>query len=70
MTHADFLAKLGGGTEIAKWLTAETRSNVDREAVYKWQRNGVPLKWRFVLVKLAKRKRVALPRDFIPAVAA
>lgn len=70
MTHADFLATLGGGTKIAQWLSEETGKSVDREAVYKWATNGIPLKWRFPLAKMARRKRAPMPRDFIPGVAA
>jgi hypothetical protein len=66
MTHADLIAALGGGTTVARLMTEETGANIDREAVYKWQRNGVPLKWRFPLAKVAKRKRASLPSGFLP----
>lgn len=70
MVHADFIEKLGGGTVIAEWLASEARATVDREAVYKWSRNNVPWKWRPLLIKMAKEKRVKLPVDFMPGVAA
>lgn len=70
MAHADFIEKLGGGTVIAEWLTAEAKAPVDREAIYKWARNDVPWKWRPYLIKMAKKKGVRIPGDFMPGVAA
>lgn len=68
MTHADLLTTLGGGTAVARMLTSEGHK-VDREAVYKWANNGIPLKWRFQIAKIARQHSAKLPKGFLPEVA-
>lgn len=70
MTHGEFIKALGGGTVVADWLTANTDSTVDREAVYKWGEQQVPWKWRGYLLAMAKEKGLSAPDDFLPGVAA
>ena len=71
MTHSEFIAELGGGTEIAKRLSIITGTEVDREAVYKWRENNhVPWRWRHYLVAIAKKKRVKPPDGFLPSIRA
>lgn len=68
MTHADLLSKLGGGTAVARALAADGHK-VDREAVYKWANNGIPLKWRFQVAKIARQHHAKLPKGFLPEMA-
>lgn len=65
MNHAQFIEDLGNGTQIAAWLESATGNRVEREAIYKWRANGVPLKWRPHLVRMAAEKGVALPENFM-----
>lgn len=47
---------LGGGTKVARAISAETGVEVDREAVYAWQNNGVPRRWRPIVSRLLKAR--------------
>lgn len=70
MDHKQFLKKLGKGDDIARWVSVETGEPIKRDAVYKWGSNGVPFRWRPILLKMAREKGVSTPSDFIPGVAA
>ena len=68
MDQATLITALGGGTEVATWLTKATGEDVDREAVYKWRERGlIPWRWRPYLAMLAAEKKVSLPVGFLPA---
>lgn len=67
-THTSLIEQLGGGTEVARALTALTGEDVDREAVYQWRiRNRVPWKWQPPLSILARSKNIELPSGFLVA---
>ena len=63
-THAELIRSLGGGTKVAKALTAATGMYVDREKVYKWKDNGVAWHWRPDVTVLARTAGVTLPDNF------
>ncbi|RDD60470.1 hypothetical protein DRB17_17880 [Ferruginivarius sediminum] len=63
--HADLIDRLGGGTRVAEALTKATGERCDREAVYKWKRNGVPWKWRVHVCHLAEAMGETVPDDFV-----
>lgn len=63
MTHRSFIEALGNGTVIASWVSKESGRKVDREAVYKWSTNGIPYRWRPLLLKMARLKNVKPPKD-------
>ena len=60
MTHAELIDALGGVTVVAKTLGI-TAINV----VGNWRQRGVPWRWRPVVAKLAARKHIALPDEFL-----
>lgn len=61
---AEFIEALGGHTAVAEALTAQTGREFDPRAVHKWKRNGVPYRWRPLVERLARAKRVPLPKGF------
>lgn len=70
MTHGDFIKTLGGGTQVAEWLSKASRTPVDRESVYKWANNGIPWRWRPYLLQMAEQRGAKTPKNFVPGVAA
>lgn len=70
MTHGELIKALGGGTKVADWFASKGKPAIDREAVYKWQNNGVPWRWRVHIAKMAKEQGVKVPKDFVPGVPA
>ena len=65
MNHASLIVSLGDGTELSKEINARTGRPVDRDAVYKWKRNGVPWRWRQVVADIARERNVLLPQGFL-----
>ena len=43
---------LGGGRKLAKLLSETTNNILNEKTVYSWKQQGVPDKWKPVLVKL------------------
>ncbi|WP_375731234.1 MULTISPECIES: carph-isopro domain-containing protein [unclassified Azospirillum] len=54
LTHDHVISAFGGGTNMAAALEAEG-SPVDREAVYKWRRNGIPPRYWGIVARAASR---------------
>lgn len=65
MTHRTFIEALGNGTKVAAWLSKRAGRSIDREAVYKWSANGVPYRWRPMLLEMAKERGVEPPKDLV-----
>lgn len=59
MTDLEIIEKLGGAVAIAAEL------GIERTAVTNWKRRGISAAGRYQIRDLAKRKRVALPKDFM-----
>lgn len=70
LEHDGFIKSLGGPTVVAKQLSELTGENLDREAVYKWNKNGVPWRWRAHLLAIAGKRGVKAPKDFLPGMPA
>jgi hypothetical protein len=70
MCHGDLIKELGMGTAIAAWISARSGEKLDREAVYKWPKAGIPWKWRPFVAAMAAEKNINLPEDFLPDVKA
>ena len=67
MDHAGLINALGGGRELSRRLK-EHGHKVGEEAIYKWREfNRVPYKWRPVIATLARRRRIELPKNFLPS---
>lgn len=64
--HAHLVESLGDGTKVAEAIKAMSPEPPDRQAVYKWKRNGVPWKWRPFIAALAAERGVDLPEGFFP----
>jgi hypothetical protein len=64
--HAHLIEALGGGTKVAAGLTALLGSEIDRERVYKWQKNGVPHEFRVPLARVLIGRGIAVPDGFLP----
>lgn len=62
--HAELIDALGGYIDLATALTEQTGRKFDARAVHKWKSNGVPYRWRPLVAKLARSRRVALPEGF------
>lgn len=52
LTHDQIISEFGGGTKMVAALEA-VGVQVDREAVYKWRRNGIPAKFWNAIVRAA-----------------
>lgn len=63
MSHRPFIEALGNGTAIAAWMSKRAGKTIDREAVYKWATNGVPFRWRPMLLEMANERGVKPPKD-------
>lgn len=66
MTDHDLIKALGGGTAVAAELSRLTGAPVDRERVYKWQENGIPLRFRIPLARILIRNGIGIPPGFLP----
>ena len=64
--HAELIRRLGGGTAVGT-LLSERGHSVDREAIYKWQTNGVPWRWRPTVAEIAREVGLAaaIPDGFL-----
>ncbi|MGP1257082.1 MAG: hypothetical protein ACTS10_21880 [Kiloniellales bacterium] len=65
-THAELIRALGGGTKLARAIEDAAGGPIDREAVYKWQNNGVPHRYRVLVARIALGADVKLPPGFLP----
>lgn len=63
--HAYLVKALGDGTKLAAELTEAFGEPVDKFAVYKWKKNGVPWPFRHKIARLAKTAKIALPPGFL-----
>lgn len=63
--HAKLIEALGDGTAVAEWLSGRTHQPVDREAVYKWKKNGVAWRYRNLVAAMADELKVLLPDGFL-----
>ena len=60
-----FLSQLGKPHEIAAAIQALSGERCSVGSVYQWPyENKIPLRWRYYVAKLAKKKRV--PKDSVP----
>ena len=50
---------LGGTTKLAKKL------NVSKTNVSMWRIRGIPWRWRPTIAKMAKARKIKLPKDFL-----
>jgi hypothetical protein len=66
MTHRTFIEALGNGTAVAAWVSKRANKKIDREAVYKWATNGVPYRWRPLVLEMARERGVKPPKDLLP----
>ncbi len=57
--HSTFIRALGDTAAVAK-LTGEHLSTVSN-----WKERGIPWRWRPTIAQAARRKKVALPDDFL-----
>ncbi len=62
--HAELIDALGGYAKLAGDLTEQTGRTFDPRAVHKWKTNGVPYRWRPLVAKMARTRRIALPEGF------
>ncbi len=56
---------LGGGRKLAKLLQSNTGIVVNEKTVYSWKQQGVPDKWKPVLVKLLVKNGFEVPKSFL-----
>lgn len=61
MTHSELIVALGDTGAVAAELGATD------SAVSNWKVRGIPWRWRPKMATMAKRKRVALPENFLGA---
>lgn len=59
MTHSELIVALGDTSSVADALGLKDTQ------VSNWKQRGVSWRYRHKLAKLAKRKRVELPADFL-----
>jgi len=64
--HADLVKNLGGGTKLAATLSILIGRPIDREAVYKWQNNGVAGEYRIPVARLLLGRGLDVPDGFLP----
>lgn len=65
MTHYDLVSGLGTAFDVAEWMTRQSSHEVKPDTVYKWRQKGVPWRWRPLVAKLAKQRRMDIPKDFL-----
>lgn len=59
LSHAKVIEDLGGGTTVAKALSADLGQPVDRESVYKWRERGViPPRYWPAFERLARLREI------------
>lgn len=70
--HAELVDGLGGPTEICRYIKEKTGVDVTTANVSMWRVNGIPHKYRPLLVIMARqlRKKKLVPVDFIFGAAA
>ncbi len=56
---------LGGGRKLAKLLESNTGIVLNEKTVYSWKQQGVPDKWKPVLVKLLVKNGFEVPKSFL-----
>ncbi len=56
---------LGGGRKLAKLLKSNTGIVLNEKTVYSWKQQGVPDKWKPVLVKLLVKNGFEVPKSFL-----
>ena len=56
---------LGGGRKLAKLLESNTGIVLNEKTVYSWKQQGVPDKWKPVLVKLLVKNGYEVPKSFL-----
>ena len=56
---------LGGGRKLAKLLKTHTGIVLNEKTVYSWKQQGVPDKWKPVLVKLLVKNGFEVPKSFL-----
>ena len=56
---------LGGGRKLAKLLSETTNNILNEKTVYSWKQQGVPDKWKPVLVKLLVKNGFEVPESFL-----
>ena len=56
---------LGGGRKLAKLLSETTNNILNEKTVYSWKQQGVPDKWKPVLVKLLVKSGFEVPKSFL-----
>ncbi len=59
MNHTELIDALGGVTAVANALKVQTN------VVGNWRQREVPWRWRHTVAKLAKRKNIDLPDEFL-----
>ncbi len=57
--HSELIEKLGGSRVLADEF------ELDQSTIPCWKRRGISWRYRPKVAALAKRKRVALPEDFL-----
>lgn len=59
MDSKQIIARLGGRTAVAAMC------GVNVEAVRKWELRGVPWRYRATVAAICRRRRIALPAQFL-----
>jgi pyruvate dehydrogenase E1 component alpha subunit len=58
--------KLGGGRTLAKNLSEYTNSFLNEKTVYSWKQQGIPDRWKPLVIKLLVKSGFDVPQDFFP----
>ena len=61
----DVIDILGGGRKLAKILTLSTKIQLNEKTVYSWKQQGVPDKWKPIIVKLLLKNGFDVPKSFL-----
>jgi len=63
--HEIFIGALGGPVQVARMVSTLSKLSVPPQRVVRWQKRGIPKRYRKVFFTLALAYGARLPNDFL-----